>query len=88
MLIRFVTARAPADFLRKAAKYFAAPDPETDEKRPRNMAAAARFLELAGSTENAIKLLLNFGNNNTDIDKAISLLRNCKTMVNYVLQFL
>lgn len=75
MLIRYVNSKAPQDFLKKAAKYFASPDPESAEKKPRNMAAAARFLELSGSVDNAIKLLLNFGDQAGDIDKAIDLLR-------------
>ena len=52
------------------------------------MDAAAKFLELSGATDNAIKLLLNFGNGHDDIDKAIDLLKKCDSMVNYVLKFL
>lgn len=52
------------------------------------MAAAARFLELSGSIDNAIKLLLNFGDGNADIDKAIDLLRQNRGMVDYVLKYL
>lgn len=52
------------------------------------MSAAARFLELSGSVDNAIKLLLNFGDQAGDIDKAIDLLRQCKGMVDYVLKYL
>lgn len=48
VLVRFVTAKAPADFLRRAAKFFASPDPNSTEKRPRNIEAAAKFLELSG----------------------------------------
>lgn len=88
ILIRYVTAKAPQDFLKKAARYFAAPNPDSDEKKPRNMDAAAKFLELSGATDNAIKLLLNYGNGHDDIDKAIDLLKKCESMVNYVLKFL
>lgn len=68
ILIRFITAKAPVEFLKKAAKYFATPDSDSDAKKPKNLQAAAKFLELSGSTENAIKLLLNFGDNAGDID--------------------
>lgn len=78
ILIKFVTNKAPADFLKKAAKHFAAPDAEKDSKKPKNLQAAAKFLELSGSTDNAIKLLLNFGDNNADIDTAIDLLKDCR----------
>ncbi|CAL6061016.1 WD40_repeat protein [Hexamita inflata] len=88
LLIKYVTQKAPQDFLKKTAKYFASPDPESQEKKPRNMNAAARFLELSGSIDNAIKLLLNFGDGAGDIDRAIDLLRGCKSMVDYVLKYL
>jgi hypothetical protein len=85
ILIKFVTNKAPADFLKKAAKHFASPE-VADSKVPRNLAAASRFLELSGSPDNAIKLLLNFGDNNKDIDAAIDLLKDCKQMTDYVLR--
>ena len=85
-MIKYVTEKAPTEFLRKAAKYFAQPDKET--KKPKNLEAAARFLELSGSSENAIKLLLNYGNGSSDIDAAINLLKKCKSMVEYVLKYL
>lgn len=88
--MRFVTAKAPVDFLRRAAKFFASPDPNSTEKRPRNIEAAAKFLELSGGqgVDSAIKLLLNFGNGTSDIDKAIDLLRASRGMVDYVLKYL
>lgn len=88
ILIRFTTNKAPVDFLKRTAKYFAAPDPEAAEKKPKNMAAAAKFLELSGGVDNAIKLLLNYGDGQGDIDKAIDLLRQSRGMVDYVLKYL
>ncbi|KAH0573171.1 WD40 repeat protein [Spironucleus salmonicida] len=88
ILIKYVTNKAPSEFLKKAAKYFASPDPDSQEKKPRNMTAAAKFLELSGAVDNAIKLLLNYGDGSSDIDKAIDLLKNCKNMVDYVLKYL
>ena len=63
--------------MKKAAKYFAAPAPDSTEKKPRDLTAAARFLELSGAVDNSIKLLMHYGDGTNDLDKAIELLRLC-----------
>ncbi|TNJ26146.1 WD-repeat membrane protein, partial [Giardia muris] len=90
LLVRVVDKSAPPEFLRKAAKYFATPDLtlESGNGAPRNVGVAAHFLELSGAQDFAIKLLITHGNGTTDIDKAIDLLRTCKSMFEYVIDHL
>lgn len=100
ILIRLVNERAPQEFLKKAVRYFSAPvtrsnpdispldeTPETSSQPlqvPRNIRAAAHFLELLGEHEAAIKLLLHYGDGSTDIDKALDLLKSCKQSVSII----
>lgn len=61
--------------------------PETSSQPlqvPRNIRAAAHFLELLGEHEAAIKLLLHYGDGSTDIDKALDLLKSCKQSVSII----
>lgn len=63
-------------------------DADAERRRPRNIEAAAKFLQLSGSADAAVKLLLVYGNGSTDIDRAIELLSSCRHMVEFVLKFL